>query len=399
MRWSVPSRWSGASSSVRGSSREVHGAFALGGCLALTLVVISGLLIAAGSKGQDVAPKNAAATQAAPQASAQSRESQQATGVTPAIDPHWQQDGCVHCHSELAAGGQTVKPISTKDATRLCLTCHDGVRATREPHPIGRGFENTSVVAPQGWPLAEGKLECLTCHDALLACKKDVRRPERGADFLRSDPSPSLIGFCQQCHVPTGHELHNPHLMLTADGKANPNACRYCHSEDMPQEFLSAQQREGQPVLRADEILLCIGCHTTHVDYGDPGHLGRVVPPEILVRLADLPAPDRFEQSILKQAVSEVGTPRSSVLDVAEAPVGARRGAGSTQAAPGAPDEARLPLGSGNTIVCSTCHNPHARGLFAGDRPLGYGGHRISDEGRLPLRGYQKDICHACHDQ
>jgi len=60
----------------------------------------------------------------------------------------------------------------------------------------------------------------------------------------------------------------------------------------------------------------------------------------------------------------------------------------------------RLPLGRGDRIVCSTCHNPHQEGVFLKGNVLSYGalpGTRRAE--RLPLRGVGKDICIGCHSK
>jgi len=60
----------------------------------------------------------------------------------------------------------------------------------------------------------------------------------------------------------------------------------------------------------------------------------------------------------------------------------------------------QLPLGPRDTIVCSTCHNPHERGVFPEDSMLAAGASvwRPGEQGRK-LRGRGEDICSGCHEQ
>lgn len=59
--------------------------------------------------------------------------------------PHGSPDGCSACHAPQAGPPRAI-PREAVDV--MCLACHDGVRATREPHPIGRSADGPQLTRP-----------------------------------------------------------------------------------------------------------------------------------------------------------------------------------------------------------------------------------------------------------
>ena len=49
------------------------------------------------------------------------------------VNPHYRADGCASCH--VVAGGRA-QPIEQPKVEALCLSCHDGKRASEEAHPV-----------------------------------------------------------------------------------------------------------------------------------------------------------------------------------------------------------------------------------------------------------------------
>jgi hypothetical protein len=43
---------------------------------------------------------------------------------------------------------------------KLCESCHDGKKATREKHPV-----NVEQVVKTDLPLKDNKVTCISCHD------------------------------------------------------------------------------------------------------------------------------------------------------------------------------------------------------------------------------------------
>jgi hypothetical protein len=146
------------------------------------------------------------------------------------------------------------------------------------------------------------------------------------SDFLRAPRGTDSLAQCGRCHVANKQQYrYNPHRMVNADGQVETQSCLFCHSHRFTADDL--RHRTGKPALKANEITLCIGCHTQHTDFFEPGHIAAHVTPEILRNVK----------------------------------------------AAAAGGEMRLPLGRGETIVCSTCHNPHPAGVFPADGILNIG--------------------------
>jgi hypothetical protein len=267
--------------------------------------------------------------------------------------------------------GVKATPIPLERVDAICLDCHDGVRARRERHPMGRLFVTEQVVRPEGWPVFEGKLVCSTCHDHLLACRLEARQNRVNPGYLRGFSGGGFLAFCARCHVEPEYHRYKLHEMVTKDGKLIKDKCRFCHTESIEGQELMV--RTGNAQLRTDVITLCESCHMEHVDYFEPGHIGSKVKPEMKAFMAAFEAagsiPGRYP------------TPEQ----IGEAYRSGRQ--------PG-----RLPLGPGDTVVCSTCHNPHQKGVFHRESVLEYGAMTPEQMRRqFHLRGLGKEICVACH--
>lgn len=292
-----------------------------------------------------------------------------ASQPSPAPNPHWSADGCQHCHQ--VEGGRAQK-IAPGDIDAICLTCHDGQRAKREAHPIGRTFAGKDVVRPEGWPATDGKIGCTTCHDVLQACHRNRPRPVQAAAFVRGLEVGKLLDFCVRCHLELKeHQVYNVHIMLNKDDSITRRACQFCHHVLLDDRDRRA--RTGQAELRYDAVTLCRSCHMEHIDYFAPGHVGAKASVEMrgyMVAFEQTPPNQQPDPKLIKQAVQTGREPT------------------------------RLPLADVDTVVCSTCHNPHQEGLFPPDSVLAYGamqtGQRQVD---IRLRGLGKEFCFACHNK
>ncbi len=268
-------------------------------------------------------------------------------------NPHWTKDGCMVCHEESMAG----KVASENHETNVfCLSCHNGRLAPSEPHPIHRLFNRADLKRPDGWPLVDNELACKTCHDVTRGWSQIPTRPSSNPMFLRDFEDGHKAAFCLKCHTPgTGSGKHNPHLIVQPDGSIANDGCLFCHDETMTFDKRNQKFRTGESHLVGAELILCIGCHTQHIDYFDPGHIGVVASEKILNNLAQTRLGDREALTV-------------------------------------------LPLGEGNVVRCTTCHNPHQKGVFEDGSLLGLGGLRFEPNRReLALRGAGDRICETCH--
>jgi hypothetical protein len=276
-----------------------------------------------------------------------------------AADPHWSKDACSTCHVG------TVGPIAPASVTPLCVSCHNGVRASEEAHPVGRLM--TPQMSDPGWPTVSGAVGCLTCHDVKQQCDPNADRPETNASFLRQAAN-ATAPFCESCHRDEQVPKFNPHRMLEDDLQTPiQQKCQVCHEKTMD---ASTGVRSGDMALRADQVTLCKSCHPHHRDISPVGHVLARIQPGMLVYMRAreltglLTTPG---QDLIRQLAEQNATPQMMVPD------------------------------SQGRVVCSTCHNPHEKGTFPSasvldDRSLRLmKGHLIT-----PVRG--ELFCRHCHN-
>ncbi len=280
-----------------------------------------------------------------------------------AVNPHWQPDRCNMCH---AGGANHWQPIPTTDVDALCLDCHDGVQASRDPHPIGRPAHTEVISTPTEWPTPGDTLGCLTCHDIKQHCEPNAQPPANNRMLLRGFDPRRPLDYCANCHQPDGGQRFSPHQQRDSTGKVRADTCLFCHTErpDVPPDG----RRQFQPMLRTDNSRLCLNCHREHWDLSPRGHVGR-------------PVPDNIRKWMLMRELS-----RSRSADAAEL----GRLADEHNRPP-----ALLPLGEGR-VTCFTCHNPHYAGLFAPDSELGALATNPRDR-QAALRTDWIDLCSECH--
>ncbi len=278
-----------------------------------------------------------------------------------AINPHWDATRCDTCHS---AERQTI-PTGKVDA--LCLSCHDGLRAPAEPHPIGRPANTELVATPKAWPTPGETIGCLTCHDIQRHCDVQARRPAVNPGLLRGWDPQRPLQYCSECHRTDVGGRFSPHRQRDAAGRVRDDACLFCHTS-VPQ-IPPDGRRQHDPKLRVDTSDLCLNCHTPHWDLSPLGHVDRPVTPAI-------------RQWMLMREIARKA-------DVSPAELASR-----ARHAPNPP--ARLPLGRGEIVTCYTCHNPHYLGLFPADSELGAMAANESDR-RAALRTDWIDLCSECH--
>ena len=293
-----------------------------------------------------------------------------------AINPHWDRARCIKCHTAV---DERLLPISPEAVDGLCLSCHDGTKAPADPHPIGRHAHTELVDTPADWPIVEGVIGCLTCHDIQRHCDPTAKRPAVNSVLLRNwDPSRPLE-YCGNCHRSDVGRRFSPHRLRDATGKVREDACLFCHTRRP--EVPADGRRRFQPHLREETSRLCLSCHARHWDLSPLGHVDRPVPPKIrewmLTRELSLNMDGNLQQ--LARLASEAGR-----------------------------QPARLPLGEKHVrgpdghpmlreiVTCFTCHNPHYAGLFPPDSELGALASNPQDQASA-LRTNWIDLCSECH--
>lgn len=254
--------------------------------------------------------------------------------TSPASYPHGNRAACRACHPrDLPAGSPAV--FQESDPTKRCVGCHPEDHT--KIHPVGVApSEKTYPMSFLQYPLnPDGTIGCSTCHDH--PC--DPTKPPTGPSFLRGGPYITFTDFCYRCHPKAGKGGLNPHDQVDSKGNVVSGTCTFCHktapSGDAydPSELL---------YLRSP-IELCTRCHDQG-PHPTANHLVEV-PEEMVRRL-------------------ETYQKRHKVL---------------------------LPLDDAGRIVCTTCHNPHAKGVLRGEAALGAGElHRW----RVPSYA---ELCTPCH--
>ena len=256
------------------------------------------------------------------------------------VNPHWTGMHCGECHENnappaLRSGG---------DINALCHRCHGpGSEARFEVHQVNIAVpEQVKERMPAGWPLANGKLTCLTCHDIQSQMHENVIGRVFNSNFMRPH-QPAGDSVCYTCHERSRFQQPNPHkLMISEQGVVNKDACLQCHQE-MPDVDSATEIKDD--LLKQNSDALCIGCHNQKKSR-HPARADHLVP-----------LPDGMKQVL--QSDNNTG----SVLLFAD-----------------------------DTVHCVTCHNPHPKGVVK----KGVDSLAGSEISLLRLPG-GSDLCLFCH--
>jgi len=249
---------------------------------------------------------------------------------------------CVTCHRtndpsadrgvHAFAGG--IEPSSA------CLDCH---HYEVNHHPVNISPRDGSPGATQsGLPLFDGKIRCLTCHQAH---NDPGHNNLNGAPkLLRGGPYPDQRALCFQCHGQDDYTKIDPHNMLSADGSVRrvngEPVCLICHT--------ALPDPKGDPDLvefKADVAFLCWRCHAPMA--------GEFLRNHFHVR------PKKPTRAAITGTESQLGI--------------------------------ALPLARDGMLTCSTCHNPHQTGVLTRTAV------QAGSDAPKRLRIAKASFCQACH--
>lgn len=231
-----------------------------------------------------------------------------------------------------------VKPLPSMakpgaDLSAKCFDCHP---YQENHHPID--------IAPSypmdfPFPLYDGKIKCLTCH---------TEEHDKGSpNLLRGGPYADRREICFECHLEDKYLEIDPHVMLNSDGTDaqvnGQSVCLVCHAVKPD----PAKDRTKDVGFRADVAFLCWRCHAP------------MAPPEFFK-----------EHFLLKPSLEMV-----RLIEKNERKL-----------------QITIPLVPRDRITCSTCHNPHEKGVIL------YGPSAKGAGAPVRLRLPMPAICHVCHE-
>jgi len=147
------------------------------------------------------------------------------------INPHWAGIFCFYCHDEEPKVEED--PLNLKfngDRVAICIQCHNNRRARADNHPVNiRPSEGKGVKLDERFPLNDGKVTCVTCHDIRARCEWVGSRPK----FLRGGPYENRVDACLECHQKDSYRAVNPHEQIDEHGRLRKDRCTYCHILDI----------------------------------------------------------------------------------------------------------------------------------------------------------------------
>jgi hypothetical protein len=261
--------------------------------------------------------------------------------VTDDTNIHYTGKYCMVCHEQTPLKGNKYLKYG-EDYKQLCR-CHYRT-AARDVHPSDvEAPKEFKKRMPNDFPLRNGKIACITCHDVFAQCRngKPNGAFKSGRNFLRGGPYKKQTTLCFKCHDNTKYEKFNPHNQLDKNGKIITLKCLYCHKK------VPDVKTEGfkDVALIGGLGPLCVRCH--HKEDKTTLHARHLRKPsdKVLARI--------------KQMEIEFGIV--------------------------------LPLDDDGKITCATCHNPHEKGVIPAERAGAKGAGEVHRH-RLP-----GNICIKCH--
>ena len=235
--------------------------------------------------------------------------------LPPTVDIHYSAQYCTECHVNIPRRGSNPQLRYGGDFKLLCR-CHYS-STNNYVHPVDRRPSQDMLDRiPAQFPLWDGQITCITCHDIYIQCHD---RPLdrvflKDQKFLRGTPYETEFGICFRCHNVASYRKYNPHQQLNAQKEIIKDKCLYCHSAVPDTKQTSAKNA----ALIGNMKTLCIRCHmqAPRQDF-HAKHL-RKPTPEVLARMKQL----------------------EGQLNII------------------------LPLNKDGMITCATCHNPHEKGVI-----------------------------------
>jgi len=291
-----------------------------------------------------------------------------ASQVQTVPEPHGDPALCSACHTSATGARDALRFAG--NTSQLCRSCHNGRLAPDETHPVDMApSAQMARRIPSVFPLQNGTLSCLSCHDVTWHCKPGRPTTLPNRSFLRGDPVSHPIAFCFQCHERQNYRPFNAHDQLEA-GKIKTDTCAWCHI-GIPD--VKSRLAEGASyALRSESFGVCNNCHLVNKGHptGDP-HMYATPPAEMIWHMSAYEMQPQMHVA-LKQLQKYVRAAKRKPRSI--------------------------PLDEKGRITCYSCHNPHEKGLLpgwnlrsVGAEPKQATNHRLRAHGGI--------ACRACHQK
>ena len=204
------------------------------------------------------------------------------------VRPHYLASFCRACHEATpraprgAPGAPALAeiPLRDGDPNALCNRCHASGLSKANAHPLRKVSEKYRERIPEGWPLHEGGLSCLTCHSAGDSPFYDPLNPS----FLRGGPYETRNDICWKCHLHEELAQLNPHQDINSG-----QGCEFCH-DTRPDVKKSLDVRQFR--FKGDIVMLCLRCHQDAEHPASRSHNG--VPDEERMARINIAIPAEF---------------------------------------------------------------------------------------------------------
>lgn len=259
------------------------------------------------------------------------------SGLTSDTNIHYTGKYCNECHQPTPSPGGD-RHLRFGGDYRILCRCHgESPDVYIHPFDITPSIEKKKRIPPD-FPLENGQLTCLTCHDIYRQCQKRLfeRNSLRGAPYARR------VDFCYRCHLRENYAPTDPHRQLNENDEIIIGTCLICHQEKPDEKHATF----NEVTLIGDIEILCRRCHHIAGNHsGNVDHMGLVPTAEGLKKI--------------KMVEAKYHT--------------------------------RLPLDEKGRMTCITCHNPHAEGVIPEGRPGAVGA------GSKYLHRLPENLCQECH--
>ncbi|MBI5206214.1 MAG: hypothetical protein HY934_00305 [Candidatus Firestonebacteria bacterium] len=265
------------------------------------------------------------------------------------INPHWIGTFCLSCHENKSDNNKETRELGFKferDYNKICNWCHETKEARQNIHPVNMvPQKRVNLRITREFPLQEGRLTCVSCHDVRKQEKYDKEQKKLDPNFLIGGPYKDKNEMCFRCHIQKKFSEINAHDQITDEGEIKNENCIYCHTSRPDREVEGLENID--PTIE-DLSYLCTRCHENINHPAKRKHLVKM-------------SKEKYRRKLHYESLNNVF----------------------------------YPLDARNYIFCGTCHSVHESGIVKSTKASK--GSDMSQRVRLPLT--KGELCLVCHDK